>query len=70
MLELLVDKILEIFNSVPELFLARGDPHFDVLRWWFLFVLISVSLLIIGMARRAFRSDRSPPKNESGHSQE
>ena len=39
----LSDQILKILNFVPELI---NDPRFDVLRWWFLFVVIVVSLLI------------------------
>jgi hypothetical protein len=62
MLDRLADQILRVLNFVPELFLARGDPRFDVYRWWFVLVLILVFLVIIGMARRAFRHRRSLPK--------
>jgi hypothetical protein len=39
----LSDQILKILNFVPALI---KEPRFDVLRWWFLFVLIVVSLFI------------------------
>jgi hypothetical protein len=57
----IADQILKIFNYVPELFLARDDPHFDVLRWWLVFVLAVILILIVQMVRKALRTDRNPP---------
>ena len=58
MLERLADKILNVFNFVPELFLARGDPRFDVYRWWFALVLVLALLIVVGMVRQSFRHRR------------
>jgi len=55
MLPWLSDQILKIFNYLPERFLAKSDPRFDLLRWWCLFVLIVIAAVIIGMVRGALR---------------
>ena len=51
----LADQILKLFNYVPELFLSKDDPHFDVFRWWLLFVVVAVLVYIGVMVWRAFR---------------
>jgi len=58
----LTDPILKAFNYVPELILARDDPHFDVVRWWFVFVLVVVLVLVGMRVLRAFRAGRSSAK--------
>jgi len=58
MLERLADQVLKILNYVPELFLPPGDPRFDFLRWWLIFVVIVAVVLIIRRTLRAFRSGR------------
>ena len=62
MLKWLADQILNIFNYVPELILGEGDPRFDFLRWWLLFVLIATIVFIISVASRALRNT-TPPTN-------
>jgi len=56
MLGWLSDRILKVINYVPELFLAEDDPHFDVLRWWFVFVVAVCLLFVIIRVRRALRN--------------
>jgi hypothetical protein len=51
----LADQILKVLNYVPELLLSKNDPHFDVLRWWLLFVVVAVLVCVGVMVRRAFR---------------
>jgi hypothetical protein len=60
MLQWLADQILKISNYVPELILGEGDPRFDFLRWWLLFVLIATLLFIVSVARRALRKTKPP----------
>jgi hypothetical protein len=55
MLGWLADELLKAFNFVPELFLDKGDPHFDVLRWWLLFVAVVVLVILGVFVRRAFQ---------------
>ena len=56
MLHRIADQVLNILNYVPELFLDKDDPHFDIIRWWLAFVFVVVLVLIFRMARKAFRS--------------
>ena len=56
----LTEPILKALNYVPELLLGRDDPRFDVVRWWFVFVVVVILVLVGMMVRRAFRAGRSP----------
>jgi hypothetical protein len=53
----LADQVLKAFNFVPELFLEKGSPHFDVLRWWLLLMVVVVLVILAALIRRAFRHD-------------
>ncbi len=57
MLRRLADELLKAFNLVPEWFLDKGDPHFDVLRWWLLFMAVVVLVILGVFVRRAFRQE-------------
>jgi hypothetical protein len=55
MLRWIADQIVHILNYVPELFLDKDDPHFDILRWWLAIVVVVVLVLIFGRMWRALR---------------
>jgi hypothetical protein len=56
MLRWLAEQLLKVFNFVPEMFLDESDPHFDVLRWWLLFVVVAVIVTLGVFVKRAFWS--------------
>jgi hypothetical protein len=73
MIDWILERILIILNYMPELFVAEGDPRFDVIRWWLGFVLIVLIVSAIVMLRpvfsaiatranKAFRGIKSDPK--------
>jgi hypothetical protein len=56
-LDEIADQLWKLLNSVPKVFLPAGDPRFNFLRWWLVFVVLVVILLIVRMIYRARKKD-------------